>query len=59
MGAMLDPDVLAEAGFAHSSDRAVRMFRPGIEQGSDEHVAGDAADRIEMDVQRRAHAAAR
>jgi hypothetical protein len=31
-------------------DGAFREVRKGIEQGGDEHVAGDAAERIEMDV---------
>jgi hypothetical protein len=31
-------------------DRSFRKVRKGIEHRCDEHVAGDAAERIEMDV---------
>ena len=42
-----------QAGRAHRGEGAVGMLGPGVEQRGQEHVAGDAAQRVEMDVRER------
>ena len=50
------------AGTGRQHGRGIRQharpqIRQGVEHRGDKHVAGDAADRIEMDVRRSHHAA--
>jgi len=39
-------------GGAHASGHAGLMVREGIEEGGDDHVAGDPAQGIEVDLHR-------
>ena len=41
---------VGQAGRAHRGEGALGELGPGVEQGGQEHVAGDAAQRVEMDV---------
>ncbi len=42
--------ILPAAPPVHRPARATAKIRERIDQGGDEHVAGDAADRIEVDM---------
>ena len=50
MGIDLDANRLAEAGGADRGDEIDPMFGPRVEDRRDEHVAGDPAERIEVDM---------
>ena len=52
-----DLPVVGQTGRAHRGEGALGELRPGVERGSQKHVAGQAAQRIEVDVGR-AHAPA-
>ena len=47
---MRDLPVRGQAGRAHRREGTLGELRPGIERGAQKHVAGEAAQRVEVDV---------